>query len=51
MKQNQSKKNSQVEGSQKEDFEGFHLEYDEFDPYAIVILSQLWRILEKRIAE
>ena len=43
MKQNMRIKTVQEGGRQKEHFEHFHLQNDEFDPYAIVVLSQLWR--------
>ena len=36
-------KRQQEEGKQKEKFEYFHLQNDEFDPYAIVVLNQLWK--------
>ena len=29
-------------GKQKEQIESFRLQNDEFDPYAIVVLNQLW---------
>ena len=41
MKQNMRNKTGQEGGRQKEHFEHFHLQNDEFDPYAIVVLSQL----------
>ena len=34
-------KRQQEEGRQKEKYEYFHLQNDEFDPYAIVVLNQL----------
>ena len=36
-----SHNSSQEGGRQKEDFEHFHLQNDEFDPYAIIVLNQL----------
>ena len=39
MKQN---KKQEKGGEQKEQIESFRLQNDEFDPYAIVVLNQLW---------
>ena len=41
MKQNIRNERQQKGGKQKEKFEYFHLQNDEFDPYAIVVLNQL----------
>ena len=42
MKQNIRNERQRKGGKQKEQFEYFHLQNDEFDPYAIVVLNQLW---------
>ena len=41
MIENQRKRNCRKRRRQREKFEDFHLQNDEFDPYAIVILNQL----------
>ena len=41
MIENQRKRNCQERRRQREKFEDFQLQNDEFDPYAIVVLNQL----------
>ena len=41
MKQNIRNETQEKGGKQKEQFEYLHLQNDEFDPYAIVVLNQL----------
>ena len=41
MTENMKKKSCQERRKQGEQFEDFHLQNYEFDPYAIVVLSQL----------
>ena len=41
MIENKRKISCQERRRQREKFEDFHLQNDEFDPYAIVVLSQL----------
>ena len=41
MKQNIRNERHQKGGKKKDKSESFHLQNDEFDPYAIVVLNQL----------
>ena len=51
MKQNIRNERQQKGGKNKDKSQSFHLQNDEFDPYFIIVLNQLWRLSKNQIKD